>query len=125
MITLNIKLALWFSLSTVLFCACTTNKIYIKQTQSEKLNTLQSGKTTNEEVRIILGNPDVTLTKGQTKIWFYLDQKNSKKQVYQLPNSLQGQGIVLTFDTLNLLRDIKYVNREDVESMQTQKNQNK
>ena len=123
--TSNIKLALWVSLSILLFNACANNRTLTPQTQTEKFNTLQDGKTTNDEVRIILGAPDAALTKGKLKTWIYRDQNNSKKQIYQLPKGLQGQGIILVFDATGVLKEHRQINFEELKTIQMQQEREK
>lgn len=80
-------------------------------TQLEKFNTLQNGVTKDQEVRIVLGVPDASLTQGQTKTWVYRDKKGSPKPIYQFQGG-QLQGLILVFNSEGVLKNHSFVNSD-------------
>lgn len=106
--------------SALLLCACASKKISVTQAQAEKLDALQDGRTTTDEVRVIFGIPDAALTKGKNRTWVYRDKSDTKKQTYRLPKGFHGQGIILYFDSQGILKNHREASAEDIKALDKQ-----
>lgn len=111
---LNLLTALTFF---VLLGACSSKSTTRPLTQIEQFNALQDGKSTTQDVQIIFGVPDVSLTNGKTKTWVYRDKKHAKKPIYQIENG-QLQGLILVFDDEGVLKNHSSVNVDSVKTAQ-------
>jgi hypothetical protein len=88
------------------------------QTPQQKFEALQDNRSTDEEVRIVWGIPDASLTQGQHKTWIYRNKNDSKKQVYQLPQGFEGRGVILVFDAAGILKEHRQVDAEQLKAAQ-------
>jgi hypothetical protein len=121
--TLSIASFVLICFSTLFFSSCAGKNLSIMPTQAEKFDALQDGLTTTEEVRIIFGIPDATLTKGKSRTWIYRDKSDSKKQTYPWPKGFQGKGGLLRFDSQGVRKERREVSDEELKALQTKATQ--
>jgi hypothetical protein len=115
---LSLRTSVLICFSIFFLSACASKKAAVEQTQAEKFDELQEGRTTMDEVRVIFGMPDASLTKGKSRTWVYREKNDSKEQTYQLPQGFQGQGIILDFDAQGILKQHRQVSAEELKALQ-------
>lgn len=76
------------------------------------LDNLVDGQTKEQELIVIYGIPDASLTRGKTKTVVYLAQKNSKEQIYDAEHHFRGEGVELVFDSAGILKSHLIVSHE-------------